>query len=324
MKSNQKSPHLLKTAVATAVLAATSLSAPAFADSKLEGSIRIGYEYRDAGVDADGVDPDAAFNIRNFGSRLRWSGNRAINGSTDAIAYLELGLNPDANGGNPRSGGVDRTRHLWAGLSGNFGTVKIGAQYSSFYDMVQGKTDIAWWGSCFQQFECSRETNVLKFTGKTGGLSYSASVESAGDADDDVADEFEIGANFTVGKWGVGVAAAMHSDEGADDGGTLVGAVATGGVGIFGVRVGVQVADEDFANSADDFTHVTVAATLGDLYAVANVGDNGPLSPSFATLGYTLNLGPGSLFYFEAQTLDSDEPGTDATTIGRATYVFTF
>lgn len=303
-------------AAAIATLPATS----AFADSKLVGSIRIGATYEDR------ADNDGEFFIRNFGSRLIWTGSNNITDSLEGIARIELGLNPDENArGNS---GADRTRQLWAGVKGDFGTVKIGAQYAAFYDMVQSNTDIAWWGSCWTQLECSRETRVLKYNGSAGDLSYAASVEARSDEDEAALDEFEFGVNYGFGSVTVGAAASIHADaiaaDGTDDpGGTLIGLLAKGDIGPASVAVTFQTGDEDFANSADDVSNLTIAASAGNFYGLYNQGDSGDTSPFFATLGYTLNLGDSALMYFEAQTVDNDDDD-DATIIGRATFKYDF
>ncbi len=314
-----------KKLLAAAVTAAL-VSPSAFAEghegglttSHLSASFRVGLVLNDAA--------ESDFRLQNLGSRLKWSGSKDLENGLTAFSYIELGLNPDQNaGGSNRSGGIDRTRHLWAGLKGGFGSVKVGAQYAAFYDMVQGHTDIAWWGSCFQQFECGRETNIIKYSGSSGGISYALSAElEPGDDDNDALDEVELGVNFAAGPLTLGVGASIHAGNGGSDGGTLIGGVAKGKFGGLGLGLGFQVADEDFAGGVDDVTNVTLTGTFGKFYAVFNAqgnGDNGE-DGNFATLGYTLNIGPSTLMYFEAQSLDNGGPET--TTFLRATFKYDF
>jgi len=167
--------------------------------NSLTASVRIGATF----VDSETVDSD--FSFRNFGSRIKWSGEKGFDNGLTGIGYLEFGLNPDNN--SRGSSGVDRTRHAWAGIKGGFGSVKIGAQYAAFYDMVSGHTDIAWWGSCWTQFECSRETRVLKYRGSAGAISYAASVQGNPEDDgNDAGDEIELGINYNVAGLTVGLA----------------------------------------------------------------------------------------------------------------------
>ena len=110
--------------VLCAVLAIGQQSMVIADENKLTLSVRIGATV----VDNDTVSND--FAIRNFGSRLKWSGKKDLENGLSGIGYAELGLNPDNN--SRGSSGADRTRQLWAGLEGGFGQVKVGAQYASF------------------------------------------------------------------------------------------------------------------------------------------------------------------------------------------------
>lgn len=295
---------------------AIGISPMAMAENSLTASVRIGATF----VDSETVDSDFAF--RNFGSRIIWSGETEFDNGLNGIGYLEFGINPDNN--SRGTSGIDRTRHAWAGLKGDFGTVKIGAQYASFYDMVSGHTDIAWWGSCWTQFECSRETRVLKYSGQSGGLSYSASVQgNPEDEGNDAGDQIELGFNYSLAGFVVGLATSIHADDGEDEGGALIGGVVKGDAGPVGLGLSFQLADEDFADSDDDFSNVTLTATYGNTYAVYNRGDSGSNNPQYGTLGYTLNIGSGSLMYFEYQFVDDDTPA-DEETILRATYKYDF
>jgi len=152
--------------VISAVIGVIALTAPLVSQAEdktsLTASVRIGLQL----VDQEESD----IGISNFGSRIIWTGERDLDNGLTGIGRVELGIDPDRNARN--SSGANRTRQMWAGLKGGFGTVKIGAQYAAFYDMVSSHTDIAWWGSCWTQFECARKTRVLKYNGGTGPLSY--------------------------------------------------------------------------------------------------------------------------------------------------------
>ena len=311
-------------------------------NSQLNASIRIGLAF------ADTETSDNDFSVSNFGSRIRWGGETELDNGLSGLAYIELGANPDDNA--PDVSGVNQTRQLWAGLSGDFGTAKIGAQYAAFYDLISSHTDIAYWGSCWTQEECGRETRVLKYEGEAGGLKYAASFVGAPDDDgNDVADELEFGANFTTGGGlTFGLAASIQADDATDveqldaagdpvvgpdgapvtvaaddDGGTLLGAVAKGEFGGASLALGLQLADEDFVDGDDDLTNLTFAGSFGNAYVVANVGDSGDTSPYFATLGYAMDLTPAATVYYEVQTVDADD-GTDSEILGRAVFIYNF
>lgn len=304
-----------KLVTATIALVALSSASYTYADSStLTASVRIGL----TAVDNDAIDNDVS--LSNFGSRLIWTGDKALGNGLTGIARLEFGMNPDDN--SRGSSGIDRTRQLWAGLQGEFGTVTVGAQYAAFYDQISVNTDIAWWGSCWTQFECGRETQVLKYSGATGAFSYAASVSAqSNDEDNDALDQIELGVNYALNQYTVGLGVSSQADEGANSGGTLIGLLAKGPVGPVNVALTIQMADEDFADAGDDVSHITLAGSMGDIYAVYNQQDNGGNSPFYGTLGYKYDIGPGTLMYFEYQ-LNDDDTGADAESILRATFKF--
>lgn len=295
----------LKKYIWLSLITAAAASPLALADSNsIVASIRIGASF----VDNEAVNSD--FSLRNFGSRILWSGEKDLDIGLTGIALLEFGFNPDS--GNAGISGIDQTRKAWVGLKNELHSMKIGTQYSSFYDMVSGHTDIAWWGSCWTQFECGRETNVLKYTGKTDNLVFSASLQAfPEDEGNDIADQFELGVNYTINNILFGIAASVHADNGVDNGGNLIGGVIALKTETAGLGLGVQFADEDFADLEDDFANVTVTASFGNSYALFNRGYGDRNNPQYLTVGYTLNLDPSALMYFEYQFVDDDTPADE-------------
>ena len=309
--------HIFKSS-AVALAVGTAMVAPAAnADISITGSVRAGLVANDAAEDD--------FALRSVGSRFIMSASEDIGAGLTGIGRIEVGINPDTTSGagrntTGRDGGFDRTRQIWGGLSGGFGTVKIGAQYSAFYDKITSKGDIAWWGSCFLEFSCSREPNVLKYSGGAGGLSFAASIESveassdAGGTDENI-EEFEAGIGYNFGPVGVNVGIAVNED--GVDSGTLIGLSATGSFSGVGLSLVLQSADEEFANDTDDNTVVTVTASYAGFYGLFTSADNSATTPTNFTLGYQWNIAKKTLMYFEWQTLDPDD-GSDDTVILRA------
>lgn len=313
-----KKDILKKSALALAV--STAMIAPAaVADVSVIGSVRIGGLFDDGSGEDD-------LSISSLGSRFIMSASEPIGGGLTGIGRIEVGINPGITsgagrlGGAGRGGGFDRTRQIWGGISGGFGTVKVGAQYSTFYSTVTGKGDIAWWGSCFLEFDCARESNVLKYEGGSGGLTYGASAElvpagsAAGGTTEDI-EEFEVGVGFNFGPAAIGAAIAVNED--GVDSGTLVGLSATGSFSGVGLSLVLQSADEEFANDTDDNTVVTVTGTYAGFYALFTSADNSATTPTNFTLGYQWNIAKKTLMYFEFQQLDADD-GSDENNIIRA------
>jgi len=108
-----------------------------------------------------------------------------------------------------------------------------------------------------------------------------------------------------------------------DSGGTIFGLVGKYNFNGLDVGLGLQMADDDFADAGDDVTNITLSAAYQNAYLVLNQGDVGDQSPRFVTVGYYFDLAPASLVYFELQNVD-DDTDADATTIVRATYKYDF
>lgn len=289
------------------------------ADSmSLTGSIRIGLAYEDSETNS------SDFSINNFASRLILQGDRKLDHGLTGVGYIELGLDADDN--EEGNSGADQTRQLWAGVSADWGSVKIGSQYAAFYDLISVNTDIAWWGSCWTQLECGRDTRVLKYNGAAGPVSYAASYSARTDSEEQergLKDELELGINYSLGNLVLGLAGSIQSDAGENNGGQLFGVMLAGEIGPVGLAFTYQLADEDFAAAEDDVSNTTVAATLGEAYFVYNLSDDGDQNPQYATLGYALNLDAASLVYFEAQIID-DDTAADTDNRLRAVYKFDF
>lgn len=306
---------LVKTLAVTAAASAVALTAvPAAAESDLSASVRMGITYEET------RDNDGEIFMSNFGTRIKWSGTTEIREGLEGISYIELGL--DADDVNNGESGANHTRELWAGVAGDFGTVKMGAQKAAFFDLISSHTDIAWWGSCWTQQECDREARVLKLNGGSGALTYAASVSLTDDADDDFADQIEFGANYDLGEYLLGVAASIQDDEGDRDGGTMIGLLASGTLGKIDLRITYQDINAEYLNSEEDSEHLTIAAQLGNAYVVHNDGNNGGATADYTTIGYTYDISDSALMYFEYQTIDSDAGEDD--TIGRAVLKYDF
>ena len=312
-----KNQTFKKSALALAV--GTAMVAPAaMADISITGSVRAGVVADDSSVQD--------FALRSVGSRFIMSASEDIGGGLTGIGRIEVGINPDSTSGGGRTttgrdAGFDRTRQIWGGLKGGFGTVKIGAQYSAFYDTVTSKGDIAWWGSCFIEFECAREPTVLKYSGGVGGFGFTASVQGVeasndNNQSDEELDEIEAGVSYQFGPAKIGAAIALDEDFNGDQG-TLIGLSATGSFSGVGLSLVLQSADEDFANDTDDNTVVTVTGTFAGFYALFTSLDTSGPTPTNFTLGYQWNIAKKTLMYFEFQQLDADD-GSDENTILRA------
>lgn len=285
--------------------------------SELDASLRLGLGLN--------TEPDAELTFENYSSRIRWRGAADAGKGLKAISYLEFGFDQDE--------GVSNTRYAWLGVEGDFGTVKGGKQYSAFYDAVTAPVDIAYWGSCFIELACGRQSSVIKFSGPdTSDIQYMAStILVANDADNDFIDGLDFAAKTQSGDMTIGAGATLliGNSEASSDG--IIGDLGTGyGIGISVTKpvdegtasIAVQFANEDYVGGGDDAIILAGAYHKNQMYGVVGIA-NQDNSPFYITLGYTKPVIDNRAFaYFEVGAVDPDEEGVDVDLQARAVMVF--
>ncbi len=283
------------------------INRPADAEYKLSASVRIGLGYSDT------ENNSGDYAIEDFESRLRWQGSTDLAAGLQANGYIELGLDSEDN--TEGSSGIDQTRQLWAGLSGLWGSLRAGAQYGTFYDMVSVHTDLAWVGSCWTQFECDEETRVLKYQTPPSPLVLSVSATATPDDEgSDPADQIEYGFTYQSSGLTFAMAATNYAEEGEFDGGMVVGVVLKTTADQLGLTIAYQQSDRSVAaaignapSATDDVTHLTLGVNYRQSYFIYNMTDTGNSEPSWYTLGATQVLGDAASFFYEYQVVDFDD-----------------
>lgn len=222
-----------QSALAPAVLAALFLNHCAHAQS----SVQV-YGLVDAGVEAvnhAGPDDGSMVRVVSGGKNTsRWGlrGSEDLGGGLKAVYNLEGGILMDSGA----SDGALFKRQANVGLEGGFGRLSIGRSFTTTYDLVikfdpMGFAPNYSWattGSATGPSKYGMTTsfdNLVKYSGRSGGFSYGASVglgEQAGSAAD--------GRKYALGgSWfssGLGLMAAYEQINGVGAG---VGAEAGGG-----------------------------------------------------------------------------------------------
>lgn len=125
-----------KSLLALAVLGAFAGTAMAQSSVTLYGKIDVGGVYDSGAV--PGVNPTGAKSVRlssgvSGGSRLGFKGSEDLGGGMRANFVMETGFCADSNAGAPNfcTGGNNfMGRQSWVGLSGGFGAVTLGRQYT--------------------------------------------------------------------------------------------------------------------------------------------------------------------------------------------------
>ncbi|MCY0965748.1 porin [Parathalassolituus penaei] len=183
--------HLL----AIAVAAVTALPAVADMNTTVYGSLRI---YTSAGDQQD-------LDISNDSSRIGLKGtvDTALT-NVKALYQVEAQVGTD-NGvdsnaaQNEASFGVDG-RLAYVGLSGDFGQVTAGQQWTTMYDMVTGTADLTINVSAEAQQFFRMDSSVAYVSPEMNGLQFGASVyaDSEVDSGEDT-DHFQLAAKYNTG-----------------------------------------------------------------------------------------------------------------------------
>jgi hypothetical protein len=331
-----------KTALASAVGTTLAISGFATGVAQADGhSVQLYGRVNTAYTMVD-VDDEDGTNISTIGSRVGIKASAPIDADTTAHARFEWSASTDdetASFGDTRIGEV--------GVTGNFGTVKIGNMWSTFYNMVGTHLDpTVTVGAVLYSTAADlpyRTSNAIQYSNSFGAVNVSAEMRVA---DEDNPDETPNGATEKIGETdgtAIGVsfmvgenlllAAAVDSQDGATDtsGGASgededrTGFVAKWSADNWWVSGGIGETDIDGVGTA---TQTQVHAGMGfgnGLSAWVGVGtvefdaDSGP-DPEDAdatTLNVTKRFGnSGFRVYYEGLMGETDDIDADIHILG--------
>ena len=210
-----------KSAIALAVAAALAASAAAQAETTFYGRAALAITYTDRSIESDteigDIFDDGIWDIRNAGTRWGVRGSEDLGNGLSAIYHIETNLDADSHNGNPDS---QTGRLAWVGLKGGFGAVKIGAQWTPYYNAL-GATDIFNEANWFDKYQGPFRQNSALLYETPGSISAFKGevmlVMDGGDSGIDPLNEesgidiYDIGASGNFGP--VYVGAAYRNDE---------------------------------------------------------------------------------------------------------------
>ncbi|MCY0963874.1 porin [Parathalassolituus penaei] len=199
------------------LLAMAALSAvPAIADTSatVYGSIRI---YASAG---DAADAD----ISNDASRIGLKGSldtalENVKAVYQVEAFVGRDNGTDSNKSqNEGSFGLDG-RLAYVGLTGDFGQVTAGQQWSTLYSMVSNVTDLTINSTGeTQDFNWRNDSSIAYVSPVMNGLQFGASVLSDADVDSgEDTDHFQLAAKYTAGALTLAVGLDRAADQSLAD-----------------------------------------------------------------------------------------------------------
>lgn len=299
-----------KSAIALAVAATLAASAVAHAETTFYGSFRMGVQYTDPdGIEVEDVNSpgdiqtlfdDGFWDVTNQSSRWGVRGSEDLGNGLSAIYQMETQVRADVHDGSDFSG-----RLAWVGLKGGFGAVKLGAQWSPYYN-VTGRTDVfnaVWFNSAMYPSGTFRRNNALVYEtpDSIGLFKGEAMVNMDGEAGKDSVDEYNLGANFNIGPAGLGVAYLDNRVSDQDQW------AVTAGVDFAGFNIAALYEDVDEVGDAWSglvqyrFGNNIVRGGFGSFS-----GDNSLDDRDTWALGFQHNLSSRTRVWAEYQDVDGD------------------
>jgi predicted porin len=186
--------------------AALIMTSAGHAETTFYGSFRAGLQY----TDPDAAGESSNWDVTNEFSRWGLLGSEDLGNGLSAIYRLETGFSIDEFNGDDFAG-----RLAWVGLRGNFGEVKLGSQWTPYYN-VAGVFDV-FNATGFQSYNGPfRQNNAVVYAtpDSIGFVQGEVMMVMNGEIGKDSIDSYNLGVNFEFGPAGFG--AAYLEDRVAD------------------------------------------------------------------------------------------------------------
>ncbi len=264
------------------------------------------------------------------GSRVGFQGNQSF-GEFTGFGLIELGV--DASEQNADAG----VRLGYVGVSGNFGILSVGSQWSA-WDTYVGGSDTNFVSEGNWQNGTGRNGNTVKYAGRIGQLSVEADAVIVGKGDADpitgdaansgLLDEMQLALGYTAG--GITVNAALIERDGGTNGyqggGSLYGARISYDAGPVTLSFAVAQDDAQFGDNTEETTGIKLRASYvtgaNSFLAVVTTADNEAAAnqPLGVAVGYQHDLSQRSRVALELSSVDPDIAGLDSSIEGGVMY----
>jgi len=316
--------NLKKSAIALAVAGSVVAPMAVQADSGFYGSVRVGLEYFDGGLDVSTATDQTT--IRGYGSRFGFKGETDMGNGLTGYGKYEVAIDTDTSGFNISG------RHALVGVKGDFGNIFLGRTYHTYYNFISGPIDIPWWGTAYTWLGYTGRTSQgLSYAGGSDNFGYGitltmddSSTDAAGAAND--IDRIELAANWQAGPVLLAIGYSDQDESVGVDPGEIIGFTASGWeTGIFTWGLNFSVQDDVLGKNTVDAIGIVLSAQIGNGYLhyesteLDPAGGGSSITPNTITLGYTQALGRATNIWYEFQATDYDinDSSTDLT-VGRA------
>ncbi len=291
MISNRKLSSLALIGIALGLSSVPVIADEGGASAEVYASLR-------AGLLTSDDDTDRTTEIVSRGSRIGLKGETKINDSLTAFAHYQWGadiVNEETDIFN---------RLGYAGLKGDWGSLRVGKDYHTFYNFNVAAGDIPWWLTDFAWPVYRGQTEQgLTYEGSFGGASLGLTAYFNNDDGEDNVGDVEYGFSYDFGFM---TAAAAGISAGEDATGNEVadtlGFAVNGSAGPLDWYVGYQEVED----TADGIVIDLWANNFNLHVETTDNEDAAAGDPTFIALGYTLELSDNALVWFEYGTLDAD------------------
>ncbi len=298
----------MKKSSALAMAIAGIVAAPV-ASAEVYVSARLGVEQISS--DDDAIEE---LTFGNLSSRLGWRGETDLGNGMTAFGSLEVAA--DGFG----------LRQLHVGLSGDFGSVKIGeSTYAAFYNHVTGPVDQPYWISFPGLIETGRTADVINYEGSAGAVRFGIGIGADGVGDSDpgenatsttstqAAVSIDIGDTMTL-------AIGVDDDDGQEE--ATTGITLHGTAGDIAYAVSLQ-SEDDFDGAAlgvagtDDVQGLQIWVSFGQFWVGYGQidADEADATPTVISAGYSAPIGRQTQWWIEASSEDWDDLREDETNI---------
>ncbi len=309
-----------KKRLASAVAGALAIAPVAFAQAEVSiyGIADVAISNLDYGQ--SGTKSFLTSDAGSGGSRLGFNASMDLENGLTVKGNLEAGISFDNPGGSDSAGDTDNTlfntRQAWVGLSGNFGSINAGKDYSlSFLAASRGEY-CGWCGiaspAALTQ-QGVRTGNYLKydspdFSGFTFGIAKTFGEDTS--TTNDVGDGTEFAVFYSVDSLNFAASTRTVNGTAGNDAtdSYIAGNYDFGGFKIYALLGG---AENDTGTLDESYTNLGVSFKVGEgdlnLQLAETEGDTGPdASTTMTAISYFTPIGKDTTFYIQVASIDNE------------------
>ena len=266
---------------------------------------------------ADGA--DSTTNLDGAGGRFGIKASSDLGNGLSVSAHYEFSTSTDKPGNSAvrdadgaktgeTADSVGQTRIATVGVSGGFGSIKLGVQQWNALYSIANTADYTYTspGVLYYDVGPSRTSNTIKYSNSYGPVSIQ--LDSRVDDSVDGNDGFAAGASIAVNDM-ISIAGAIDDS----DSGTLTALQARVNFGSYYFALGRFASDPDGDGADPSRTQAWLGGSWGNTSALIGLGrgdeDTGDMpgnDPSGTTLGVYQSLGGGLTLMYEGGSRDND------------------